>query len=101
MNYNALGKRIRDHRRALGLTQEQLAEKTGVSISFIGHIERGSRKASLDTLVAICNAMNMSPAVLLQDSLICDLPVVPEETSRRQRDLINEISRVILENYDR
>ncbi|MBQ2433145.1 MAG: helix-turn-helix transcriptional regulator, partial [Clostridia bacterium] len=57
MNYNALGKRIREQRRALGLTQEQLAEKVGVSLSFIGHIERGSRKASLDTLVAICNAM--------------------------------------------
>ena len=101
MNYNALGKRIREHRRALGLTQEQLAERTGVSLSFIGHIERGTRKASLDTLVAISNALNLSPAVLLQDSLICDLPSVPEETSRRQRDLINEISRVILENYDR
>lgn len=101
MNYLALGKRIRSYRRNLRLTQEQLAEKTGVSLSFIGHIERGTRKASLETLVGISNALNVSPAILLQDSLICEISIPSEETSRRQRDLINEISRVIIENYDK
>lgn len=101
MNYLALGKRIRSYRRNLRFTQEQLAEKAGVSLSFIGHIERGTRKASLETLVGISNALNVSPAILLQDSLIYEIAIPSEETSRRQRDLINEISRVIIENYDK
>jgi len=101
MNYSALGKRIRYHRRLMHFTQEQLAERAGVSLSFIGHIERGSRKASLDTLVAISNALNVSPALLLQDSLICEVTIPSPETTKRKQDLINEISRVILENYDR
>lgn len=100
MNYTALGKRIRIQRRAIKMTQEQLAEKTGVSISFIGHIERGTRKASLDTLVSIANALTISPAILLQDSLIVDVTGAEAPPSPRQRDLINEISRVIIENYD-
>ena len=101
MNYSALGKRIRTHRKNKHFTQEQLAERAGVSLSFIGHIERGSRKASLDTLVSISNALEISPAVLLQDSLVSEIVLPTEETTRKQRDLINEISRVILENYDR
>lgn len=52
------------------LTQEQLAVKIGVSVSFIGHIERGSRTTSLETLVAICNTLEVSPEYLLYDSLV-------------------------------
>ena len=50
MDYFALGKRIRKRRVEQGMTQEQLALHVGVTTSFIGHLERGSRKASLETL---------------------------------------------------
>ncbi|MBQ3079950.1 MAG: helix-turn-helix transcriptional regulator [Clostridia bacterium] len=100
MNYNALGRRIRIQRRAAKMTQEQLAEKSGISLSYIGHIERGTRKASLETLVSIANALNTSPSLLLQDSLIMDISDPAASPTPRQRNLINEISRVILENYD-
>lgn len=99
MDYDALGKRIRSRRRALRMTQDQVAELSGISLSFLGHIERGTRKASLETLVALSNVLKISPGVLLQDSLLC--PDSTGETSSRQRNLINEISRVILENYDK
>ncbi len=69
MDYEKLGVRVRQQRVMNRLTQEQLAEKAGVSSSFIGHIERGEKKASVETVVALCNAMNISPSVLLQDSL--------------------------------
>ena len=35
----------------------------------MGHIERGTRVANLETFVAICNALNVSPDYLLYDSL--------------------------------
>ena len=69
MDYKKLGMRVRQQRVLCQLTQEQLAEKAGVSNSFIGHIERGEKKASVETVVALCNAMAISPSVLLQDSL--------------------------------
>ena len=69
MDYKKLGMRVRAQRVLNELTQEELAEKAGVSTSFIGHIERGEKKASIGTIVALCNAMSVAPTVLLQDSL--------------------------------
>ena len=69
MDYNQLGKRVRQQRILNKLTQEQLAEKAGISCAFVGHIERGEKKASLETLVALCNVLEVSPTEMLQDSL--------------------------------
>jgi transcriptional regulator with XRE-family HTH domain len=65
MDYVLLGKRVRIRRTVLELTQEELAEKIGVCTSFIGHIERGSRKLSVDTLYALCKALETSADFLL------------------------------------
>lgn len=54
------GKRIRRRRRWMDITQERLAEMINVSTSFVGHIERGSRTPSVDTLVALCGALGVS-----------------------------------------
>lgn len=60
MDFKVIGKRIRNARRCADLTQEQLAEAAGVSTSFIGHIERGTRVPSVQTLCAICHALDCS-----------------------------------------
>lgn len=70
MDYTALGNRIKKLRQPFLATQEQLAEQVGISASFWGHIERGTRIASLATLVAICNTLEVSPEYLLCDSLV-------------------------------
>ena len=69
IDYTAMGARIRNARLAAGLSQSGLAERCNLSISFLGHIERGSRKMSLETLVAVCEALNLSADYLLQDEL--------------------------------
>ena len=98
MNYEALGQRVRAQRRIARLTQEQLAEMAGISISFLGHIERGTRKASLETLVALANALKISTDILLQDSLDDDLlGEASAEFSANQRMLLHEIANVIKE----
>lgn len=65
MDYKAIGKRVRLRRQIMELTQEQLAEKIGVCTSFIGHIERGTRKLSVETLYALCKALGTSSDFLL------------------------------------
>ena len=69
MDYVDMGKRIRKQRQLIGLTQQELAERIGVSTSFVGHVERGTRKASLETLVALSNALGVGVDDLLAGSL--------------------------------
>lgn len=54
-----LGRRLRDIRKAKGLTQEQLGSKADVSYKFIGEIERGQQNPSFDTLVKIADALEV------------------------------------------
>ena len=67
-----IGKQVKLAREKSRLTQEQLAEKAGISASFLGHIERGTRIASLETLIELCNTLQVSPDYLLSASLNAD-----------------------------
>ena len=91
MNYKDMGSRIKAIRRQQSLTQEHLAEKVGISASFLGHIERGTRVASLDTLVALCNELNVSPEYLLRASLTNFDTRMPEGLSDHERMKLREL----------
>lgn len=52
-----LGNRIRDLRRPLELSQEDLAHKAGLHRTYIGSIERGERNLSIDNIYAIADAL--------------------------------------------
>jgi transcriptional regulator with XRE-family HTH domain len=56
-----VGDKVKFHRKEQGLTQEQLAEMSGLQTSYIGGIERGERNISLLTLEKIINSLNISP----------------------------------------
>lgn len=60
VDYKELGKRIRAERRKQNLTQEKLAEIAGISDSFMGHIERGGRTLSIETLVKLSNSLKLN-----------------------------------------
>lgn len=60
-----MGQRIKRARKEKSLTQEQLAEACNISVSFMGHIERGSRIPSIETLCALCRALDVSSDYLL------------------------------------
>ncbi len=96
MDYVDLGRRVRKQRKIRGWTQEMLAEKIGVSTSFIGHVERGTRKASLETLVALANTLEISVDYLLAASLEGE-PLVPKDLNMRdnQRLAMQEIMATI------
>jgi transcriptional regulator with XRE-family HTH domain len=54
-----LGQRVRAERHRIGLTQEQLAERVGLTPNFIAHLERGSRGASLETIVTLARVFRV------------------------------------------
>ena len=63
-----VGKRIKQRREQLGLTQEQFAEKLGVATNYISTIERGASFPRYEKLVAIINALETSA-----DAIFCDV----------------------------
>lgn len=75
MNYYAIGQRIRKFRKAQRLSQEQLAEQTGISTTHMSHIETGNTKLSLPVLVSISQVLHTRA-----DDLLFDAP-----TRRRQQ----------------
>ncbi|MBM6869808.1 helix-turn-helix transcriptional regulator [Pseudoflavonifractor phocaeensis] len=67
IDYTLLGKNVRNLRHMRGYSQEHLAEMCDISTSFLGHIERGTRKMSLETMMALVNALKVTPDMLLLD----------------------------------
>jgi len=65
LNYKDIGLRIRLEREKLGISREKFAEIVGLSSFYIGQIERGDRKMSLDTLANIASSLNISVDYLL------------------------------------
>ncbi len=69
MDYKRLGKRIREERQRLNLTQAQLAEDIDISDTYMGAIERGERSLTLDTLVKLVNRLGVTVDYMLSDSV--------------------------------
>ena len=69
MGLESIGKNIRKLRHHRGLRQEDLAEITGLSINYIGAIERGEKIPALDTFIDILNALSVSADMVLSEVL--------------------------------
>ncbi|MBQ6698287.1 MAG: helix-turn-helix transcriptional regulator [Oscillospiraceae bacterium] len=68
MNYYEIGQRIRKYRKAHGMSQEQLAEKIGISVTHMSHIETANTKLSLSVFVDIARALEVQTDDLLSDN---------------------------------
>lgn len=84
INYAKIGARIRRQRERVGLTQEQLGEACNLSSSFVGHIERGSRKLSVESLYKLAAALDVSVDYLLFDRMMQEASLPPEISSLLQ-----------------
>lgn len=65
LDYVKIGTRIRQIRKVKGWSQDKLAKKCGISLNFMGHIERGTRKMSMDTFVTLCRELETNADALL------------------------------------
>jgi transcriptional regulator with XRE-family HTH domain len=57
--YRVVGEGIRAERLQLGLTLEDLGELSSLHASYIGQIERNAKKASLETIASLADALNV------------------------------------------
>ena len=68
-----IGNKFQEYRLKNNLTQNQVAEITGLEPRHISQIERGLSKGSIDTLLKLCNAYKITPDIILYDLLDEDL----------------------------
>lgn len=105
MNYGSVRhrKQIREARLQKSWNQDQLAEKTNLSLAYIGMIERGEKIPKLETFIRIINTLEISADVVLQDVLVNGYQVrmsryleKMDQLSKEKRDDILEIVDVLL-----
>lgn len=64
----AFGSEVRRRRLALGLTLEQLAERSSLTPNYIGTVEHGQRDPSLSTILALAHGLGVAAGELLGGS---------------------------------
>lgn len=110
MNYYEIGQRIRKFRKAQGLSQEQLAEQVGISVTHMSHIETGNTKLSLPVLVDVAAALHTRTDDLLFDEPVnqkqkglLEIQNVLDSCSPRETKIIAEIiksTKAALDKYE-
>jgi transcriptional regulator with XRE-family HTH domain len=64
---DAFGRALRVRRKALDLSQEELALEAGVDRNFVSLLERGRNQPSLSTIFKLCVVLKISPSTIVKD----------------------------------
>ena len=68
IDYSIIGKRIQTRRQELGITQEKLAERAGISTVYLSKIENGRVYPTLETLSILCTELDTELAAILSNT---------------------------------
>lgn len=100
VNKILFGKRLKDAREKLKLTQFELAELVGISQNFLGDIERGIKLPSIETLIKLSNTLKISLDSMFMDSLN-NIITEPEEVyyTDRQLTIMRNVIKTINDNF--
>ena len=101
LDFEHIGKKIREVRLAKGLTQEYIANIADVNTSHISNIENNRVKISLPTLVHICNALDVTIDYILASEYTVTSPLDNEilkalhNCSEEQKEKILQIIHIL------
>src|SRR5580704_9940704 len=70
----AMGKRIAQLREDRGMTQKQLADRAGLSVTFLSEVENGKRNISMGKLLSIADQLDTTTDYLARGTLSEDRP---------------------------
>lgn len=92
-----IGKRVKECRERLGLTQEQFAEKTGLTTNYISTIERGASFPRCEKLIILLNGLEVSADAIFCDVLTHGSDYKASELSEKLKSLTPEAQKRILQ----
>lgn len=97
---NKLGPLIKQKRKLLGMTQEELAERLNISISFAGQIERGESMPSVEMLQLIITELDIDPRTLFFEEKVevteyTELCLIMRRMSSQQRKLVLDFAKML------
>ena len=104
--YNRIASKIKVLRTAKHLTQEQLAEACNISTSYLGHIERGSKKLSLETAVKIAQCLHVSldalviDGVLENSGLLSNIEAIIKKQDKKKQEQFIRLLKILAKNID-
>ena len=98
MDYYKIGQRIRKYRKALNMSQEELAEKVEISVTHMSHIETGNTKLSLPVIVKLAEVLSVKIDDLIYDNPIYNKSEVISEVSEVIDSCSPQQARIILES---
>lgn len=108
MDYYEIGQRIRRIRKAHKLSQEELAEKVGISTTHMSHIETGNTKLSLSVFVDIAESLDVQTDSLLYDAprdsvntAMNDIAAIMEECDAKQARVISDMVKAMKQSFDK
>ncbi len=81
-----IGKRIRQKRREMKLTQEKLAEMVNINAQYLSRVERGVARPSLELLYAFAETLNCSVYVFLPAAVERSCNFLSEELTYRMEN---------------
>ena len=87
MDKNILGSRICSARKEKKLTQEALAEKVDISLTYMGEIERGEKYPSMNVFIKLVEVLDVSADYLMRDKLETGKVHVFNEITRKMENL--------------
>ncbi len=90
--HRLIGSRVREERLRAGLTLEALAERADISRSFLAYIETQGRKASLDTLERLAEALDLPLVEFFRDA--------PSTKAGRGYDATRQFAQLIRDKSD-
>ena len=67
-----IGYRIRQERIKHNITQQELAQRLGISYSYYNNIEKGNRSCPIEVLIGICREFGISADRILRDFIPVD-----------------------------
>ena len=95
-----MGRRIAGIRKKLNLTQDQVAELTGLTTQTISSAEHGTKALRPENIVKLCQVLEVTPNDLLLNStaeLLNDIaPAMLSELSSQQRQYLEETVRILI-----
>ena len=94
------GQMVRDKRKNMGLSQEELAEEINASTALIGQIERAETKPSIETFFELVDYLGIDPRAAfyeypIDDSDYLELCTIASQMQPHQRKLLLDIAKVV------